>query len=194
MAAGIARAARERLLDVAEHFFIERGYTAVTLRDIANALGIRQASLYYHVPEGKEQLFVMVLERGLERHRVALDRAIEEAAPNLREQLRASARWLLSQTPIDLARMVRSDIPAISHRHAQQLEQATYRALLQPIERALVAARDRGEIRLPHPMLVAVSFLTLIEGIHEAHRFTSVGKEAMAEDVIDILLDGLRPR
>jgi AcrR family transcriptional regulator len=36
--------ARERVLAAAERLFAERGYAAVTLRDIAAAVGIRHAS------------------------------------------------------------------------------------------------------------------------------------------------------
>ena len=62
-------AARERVQATAERLFAERGYKAVTLRDIAQELGIRQASLYYHFPGGKEELYVTVTERGLQAHR-----------------------------------------------------------------------------------------------------------------------------
>jgi len=48
---------RDRILDVA--LFQERGYTAVAMRDIAEAAGMRTASLYYHFPS-KEELFVSV--------------------------------------------------------------------------------------------------------------------------------------
>ncbi|MBZ0309485.1 MAG: TetR/AcrR family transcriptional regulator, partial [Anaerolineae bacterium] len=53
---------------MAEHLFAERGYTAVTLRDIAEAVGLRHASLYHHVPGGKEALFIEVTERTMKRH------------------------------------------------------------------------------------------------------------------------------
>lgn len=77
---------RDRILDVAEALFQERGYTAVTMRDIAEAVGMRQASLYYHFPS-KEELFVSVRERMFERHRVGLHKALERAGEELRSQL-----------------------------------------------------------------------------------------------------------
>lgn len=182
------------MLAVAERLFSERGYAAVTLRDIADALGIRQASLYHHVPGGKEELFVEVTERGLERHRVALERSIEGAAPDLRRQLQAAARWLLAQPPIDLARMIRSDMPAISEVHARRLTQAALRSLVMPLERAFLASRSRGEHEMPYERLLAGSFLSIIEAIQVAERYSPVPQETMADAMIDVLLDGLRPR
>jgi len=106
--------ARERVLDVAERLFHERGYKAVTMRDIADRLDIRQASLYYHAPGGKEELYAMVLERSMERHRQGLEAALMEAGPDLSDQLQAAAKWLLSQPPIHLSRILTSDLPTLS--------------------------------------------------------------------------------
>jgi TetR/AcrR family transcriptional regulator, cholesterol catabolism regulator len=187
--------ARERVLTRAEALFGERGYDSVTLRDIADALGMRQASLYHHVPGGKEQLYVEVTERGLRRHRAGLD-AATASATDVRAQLRAAARWLLSQPPINLSRLVRSDLPAIARAHADRLIAASYEALLEPLERALGAAQARGEIRAHSGTLLAGAFLTLVEGLWDAAggRASGRSREAMADELIDVLLDGLRPR
>lgn len=186
--------ARERVLRVAERLFSERGYSSVTLRDIAGELGIRQASLYHHVPGGKEQLFVEVTERALERTRVALERAITEAGDCLRDQLSRVAAYLLSQPPFDLARMIRSDMPAISEAQARRLTRIALDSLLVPIELACKAARDRGEHHMPHERLLAGSFLAIIETVQVSQRFTPLPAQKMADMMIDVLIDGLRPR
>ena len=51
------RDSTQRVLDVAERLFMDRGYSAITLRDIADELGMKQASLYYHFPGGKGATF-----------------------------------------------------------------------------------------------------------------------------------------
>jgi AcrR family transcriptional regulator len=186
--------ARERVLAVAERLFSERGYSSVTLRDIAGELGIRQASLYHHVPGGKEQLFVEVTERGLKRSRVELERAIKEAPDGLRAQLCRVASYLLSQPPFDLARMIRSDMPAISEAHARRLTRIALDSLVMPIELAFKAARERGEHRMPHERLLAGSFLAIIETVQVSQRFSPLTAQDMAEMMIDVLIDGLRPR
>ena len=53
----VPSAARERVLDVAEALFAERGLARVTMREIAHAACMRHASLYHHAPGGKEQLY-----------------------------------------------------------------------------------------------------------------------------------------
>jgi len=54
----------ERILDVAEEIFAERGYAGATLRDVATRAGLRTPSLYNHFPS-KESLYAAVLQRGI---------------------------------------------------------------------------------------------------------------------------------
>jgi TetR/AcrR family transcriptional regulator len=60
-----ATSTAERILDVAETIFAERGYDATSLSDIAEGVGIRTPSLYNHF-KNKENLYIAVLERLLD--------------------------------------------------------------------------------------------------------------------------------
>lgn len=52
--------AREEILDHAARLFTEHGYSATSTRDIAEACGVRQASLYYHFA-GKHEILAVLL-------------------------------------------------------------------------------------------------------------------------------------
>lgn len=52
----------ERILDAAEALFAEKGYSATSLGDVADKVGIRPPSLYNHF-RNKEALYEAVLER-----------------------------------------------------------------------------------------------------------------------------------
>src|SRR3954464_10631962 len=56
-----AATAREEILDAAAELFAQRGYAATSTRLIAERVGIRQASLYYHF-DTKEQILAELLE------------------------------------------------------------------------------------------------------------------------------------
>lgn len=184
--------AHEHVLRVAERLFRERGYAAVTMRDIAEALGMRQASLYYHAPEGKEQLFVEVTEQGLTRHHSELEQIIAQAEPTIAAQLHAVTFWLLSQAPVDFMRLFRADLPALSEAHSFRLADLARWGWLAPLEQVFGDAYTRGEIRLVDEKLMAVSFMVLIESVHDMHRYTNAPKEVLARDMIEVLLDGMR--
>ncbi|MBW4636544.1 MAG: TetR/AcrR family transcriptional regulator [Iphinoe sp. HA4291-MV1] len=184
----------ERLLETAERLFSERGYVAVTLRDIGTELGITHASLYYHVPGGKEELFIEVTQRALLRHRLGLEKAISQARSVLQEQLHAVALWFLSQPPVDLSRMSRSDLPALDQAEAERLTQVAYESIILPIEQIFVSASFHEQYRLLYPSLLAVSFLQIVSGIREAQRYTTTSIEDMVEEMIEILLRGIELR
>lgn len=57
--------ARALLLDTAEMLFAEKGYFGVSVRDITDKAGLRNASINYHF-ETKEKLFLAVIDRRVE--------------------------------------------------------------------------------------------------------------------------------
>lgn len=186
---------RSRVVTAAERLFSDRGYKAVTLKDIAEDLGIRQASLYHHFPDGKEELFVEVTERALLRHSEGLRWAIAGAAEDVESQLKAIARWMLSQPPVDLARMVRSDMVEIAEPERTRLMQCALRSLILPIEAVFDLGIERERLkRVGHTRLLASSFLSIIEAIQVSVRFSTRPPEEMADEMIGVLLNGLRPR
>ena len=185
----------QRVLDVAEALFMESGYNAITLRDIADELGIKQASLYYHFPGGKEQLFMAMAERLFARHHEGLEEALRNSGADLRSQLCAVARWFGSQRPVKILGMFHADMPALSAEHVKLLGQSAQEAMYYPLRRVFVAAAERGEIRPMHPDLLAGSFLWLMDGLSYGEtRMGAPPRNDMAEDLVSVLLDGLRPR
>ena len=59
------RTTPDRILDAAEDLFAENGYSATSLADVADRVGIRSPSLYNHF-KNKEALYQAVLERLME--------------------------------------------------------------------------------------------------------------------------------
>lgn len=185
--------ARERVLYTAETLFQRHGYQSVTMRDLADALTMRQASLYYHVPQGKEQLFVAVTERGLARHAQGISQAIASAGPNLEAQLTAVAHWFIAQPPLKLFSMVEADMPALSAESAGRLMHMAEQSLFKPLSQAFAAAQERGEIRPMAPERLAGLFLTMMEGVLYSSRAQTphIPPAELAGEMIDILLNGL---
>lgn len=187
---------RQRLLDTAQALFHERGYRAVTMQDIARELGVRQASLYYHVPDGKEQLFVEMALRNFEQHRVGLQTEIDRAEGDLEAQLRAAAGWFTAQPPMNLLGMMHSDMPALSPENHSRLSRYAGHCFFEPIAAVFAEAMARGDIRLMQPDLLAGSFLALMDGVAYSaqHQPGTPPRHVMAHAIVSLLLDGLRHR
>ena len=194
---------KDRVLAAADRLFMERGYKTVTLRDIAEAVGIKHASLYYHAPGGKEQLFIEVTERNLHKHQVGLTGAMLAAGDDLRGALHAAAGWLLSQPPMDLMRMTLSDLHEIAPNHAQQLSKLAQTCMLDPLKHVLDAAQSRAEIAPIDSGVIAGGLLAMLEGLHAVPDIAfQLGDSAwrgktrldMAHYLVEALLQGLLPR
>lgn len=55
---------REQILDASSKLFVEKGFAATSTREIAEMVGIRQASLYYHF-SGKDEILQELLKRSV---------------------------------------------------------------------------------------------------------------------------------
>lgn len=185
--------ARERVLQAAEKLFVERGYEAVTVKDIAKAAGIKHASLYHHIDNGKSGLYIEVMTRHFERHRVGLQDAIDAHEGDLHAQLRAIARWSLTNPPINLMRLAHSDMPALDKQDANQLSNLAHYATLMPIHAALEAAQARGEIDYPHLGNIAGAIFSSLEGVQVIPlEYVISSREHMADEIIAAFLNGIR--
>jgi len=78
---------REQILEVAERLLVETGdEEAVTIRAVADAVGVTPPSVYLHFADKDELLFAIC-----ERHFAQLDRVTEEAAAGSEDLLEALA-------------------------------------------------------------------------------------------------------
>jgi len=187
--------ARERVLQAAERLFAERGYTAVTVKDIAAAAGIHHASLYHHAPDGKEGLFVEVMTRILERHRAGIADAVGAGGEDVRAQLHGIAAWMLSQPPMDMIRMALSDMPAIDAASANMLAALAFEAMIVPIVRVLYDARGRGELLQGDLGNIAGGIFSMLQGLHTLpEAYLERSRQEMANELIDVMLAGMKAR
>lgn len=188
--------ALERLLATAERLFAERGYTAVRLRHIAEELGLSKASLYYHCPGGKQELYRRVIERGMDRHRAGLTRCMAEAGNEWTDKLAAAADWLLAQPHMDMFRVVEADLRELDEECARHLGRVIFESILMPLAKVFdkVASRrpQLAGSEKPDSRLLAGSFLSIVQGIHMApNQFGGAKKRAMARQMIAVLAHGL---
>ncbi len=53
---------KQEIINAASILFMEKGYSAVTMRDLAKAMGIKAASLYNHIQSKQEILSTIIIE------------------------------------------------------------------------------------------------------------------------------------
>ena len=182
---------KEAVLDAAEQLFISRGYTAVTLRHVADKVGIKQASLYYHFPLGKEELYVSVMLRHLENRRIALENLITQSPPTLRDALQAVGVWLIQRSPLNAGRIVMSDLPELSPDKAAQLEDSMYHSAFALIESLFIQYRSHIKEQFQSDLgFIAGTFIASIESLYSFKQYTPKCDEELVKDLIELLLGG----
>jgi len=80
---------RTRILDEAARLFLARTAARTTLRDIADAAGVKAGSIYYHF-DSKEDLLAEILDQGIERITRTVDEALVSAGPEPATRLRVA--------------------------------------------------------------------------------------------------------
>lgn len=111
----------ERLFDTAATLFWEKGYAATTTREIATAVGIQQASLYYHFAS-KEDLFYQLCVSSLEQLRTDTQSALDEVRDPLgriRSLIRAHLATLLTHQVRHVTML--TELRALSSRHHEEV-------------------------------------------------------------------------
>lgn len=187
---------RGELLDIAAKLFAERGLRATTVRDIADASGILSGSLYHHF-DSKESMVDEILREFLDglfgRYRAI---AAQRLGP--RETLQAVV--VASFEAIDQ----RHDAVAIYQSEARRLAElprfayiaerwTEFRQLWQTILRDGVAD---GSFHRDLDVSIAYRFLrdTVWVGVGWFRPGGSLGVDAVAEQYLSIVLDGISTR
>ncbi|WP_051324867.1 TetR/AcrR family transcriptional regulator [Candidatus Solirubrobacter pratensis] len=85
---------RARILDAARTLFAERGYAGTSMRDLADALGMTKAALYYHFP-GKADILLALIEPLLD----SLDAIGDHAGQGREASIRAYVKLLAERAP-----------------------------------------------------------------------------------------------
>lgn len=187
---------RAEITAAAARFFAEQGYHTVGMREIAEAVGMRGASLYNHFSSKEEMLFAIALgmTRGPVEENLPLLDAEGSPATRLAALLRAHIRHLAEHRVEHLVAL--RELAALTPEH--RLEVTDHRRYYQRRVRDVVAAGVRsGEFAVESPGRAAVAILDMVNGISWWLRPDQDVDEVVANYVrfaLDGILQHARPR
>jgi AcrR family transcriptional regulator len=191
----IDRETRRQILQAAEQLFIDRGFKGVSMKDVAEAVAVTPAALYYHFPGGKEELFAAtirhLLEETLERAFLAL-----ESAVGLRERLVQLTQNVLA-LPVDRLALLLRDAHEYLVESKHDLLIEIGRRFTQHEAEVFQAAIDASEITTDVPAeLLATMHQGMCVALLNRQRFspeTTQGRDrrSLAHMLVSVLLDGI---
>lgn len=157
-----------RIALTAAPIFLAQGYAAVSVRALAERMGIKAASLYHHCPGGKTELYARSLVVFLAEYRSGLASAAGRAAfPNA---LLRMADWMVVNPPVDLPRVLRVDLPHLGENDGNDLVERLHESVLAPIAAALEDAKGSGAVAQELDVgLAAASVVSLVDGLGFSH-------------------------
>lgn len=187
----LSRSAEQRLghrhreiLDELETLFLERGFAAFTIADLAAGVGCSRRTLYEIAPS-KDQLVLTVLDRFLHKKgRAALD-AVDPSAP-LIEQLR---HYILGGLEFHLERSLYEDLS--DDAPARRLVDRHFRFVMTVIQRLVTVGIERGEFRPVNPGIVAAAVAGTSLFVSQPDVTDDIGLEL--SNITDEMLDYLLP-
>ena len=158
----------ERILKTAEALMIERGYSAFSYADIAEAVQIKKPSIHHHFPT-KSGLVVTVLKKHREKTiegTEQLDMHIEDPRKRLHAYVQYWEGCIRDRTvPFCVAALMAAELPSLSE-EVQAEVRLHFRALGEWLERTLKAGVKAGVIKLQDS--AATEAQTLMAVVHGA--------------------------
>jgi TetR/AcrR family transcriptional regulator len=144
-----AERTRAAVLAAAEHRFARLGYEATRLEDVAEAVGVKRAALFYHFRD-KQELYDAVIEDAFGALVACLDEAFSVPRPIAERIERAVEAW------VD-AIVARPALARLMLRHAAGADENAAQPLFPAVERLLRTAwslfeegRASGELQPIH--------------------------------------------
>jgi AcrR family transcriptional regulator len=183
---------RTALLDAAWLVLHEQGLPAVTIREVAERVGVTPMATYHHFAN-KASLIAAVAERGFESlRREILRRMAEETTPLLKLRAMGMGYAVFAVRHPDAFRIMFGDELADTSAHPELRREA--RQTMELVVGAFQGARSAGSIAPVEPPDAALTAWTAMHGLATLLIAGQLGPvtEENAERVAKVVLDGLR--
>jgi AcrR family transcriptional regulator len=193
--------ARDRILEQALVLFAKRGFADVSMKEIAEAVGITKAALYYHFT-GKEALFASSFAHEVDLVRSQIAEIASQSA-DLFTAVRDLALFFLERGPRDMRRLHQDFVSFVSEEQRDQLFPggSPEMILLHTMSGFFENQQANGQIR---PDIDVTTLFSVIFGMIHAQvriqkRLRPTGgeiksNEQIATGIAEIVLYGVVPR
>ncbi len=183
------RVTLERLVAVAGELFAERGYRATTLDDVANALNVKKASLYYYI-DTKNSLLRAIYDQ-------ILNRIADQVVPISKQNLPADERLRrMLESHIDFVTSERSLLSVVFQEEWELPEemQETIRQMKRSYEDAFAEVVEDGQreglLRAGSSRLMVLGLLGMTNWMHTWYNPDRHDKREIVGEFVQLLERG----
>ena len=192
--AGGQRRRKPEIIEAAARVFAERGFHGTATQDIADRLGIRQASLYYYFPS-KEAALEQVCLKGVEGFFEAA-KLIAESPAGARERLSLLINSHLSPLAdrgdfVKVFLNERQHLPTESRRRVGRWSRGLEKIFETVIREGVAAGEFRADL---NPRLAALAVLGMCNAAASWYRKENIGIAMLSVEFSRLVVDGLGKR
>lgn len=183
---------RAAILEAAKLLFMQEGFRGISMRQIAEAVGVTKAALYYHFKD-KEELFVAIVEEYLLAMSTMIDE-VTSSSLDTRTQIAELVRRILAQPPEQrsIIRLASQELSNVSPENRARFLEMYHSRFIGRITALLEGGMVRGELR---PMNTSIATWTLLGMMypyfHPAPPSQALPTETVVEELLAIYLDGI---
>jgi len=183
---------KEQIEQTATALFRKRGFSATSMRDLANELGIEAASIYSHI-RSKEEILQRVCFRMANEFFEAIDKVDEpdaSASKRLQAAITAHVQVLTKNTEA-------SAVFLYEWRHLSEPHHAEFLALRDRYEKhfreIIKVGISTGEFKVPDEKFAVLTILSALNWIHTWYKPDGkMNAEEIAANLATMLLNGLK--
>jgi AcrR family transcriptional regulator len=180
------------ILNAAVRIFEQKGYHGASMQDLADAVGMQKASLYYYF-RSKEDLLLLLCERGSGAFTQELnDIATSALAPTDKLRRAVECHLVALCAQLDLFTVVLREQKFLSPKHRARLraEGKRHAALLESI---LAEGMRKREFQQLNPSVTALSILGMCNWLYEWYSPDGpLSPREIAALFSDIIVNGVR--
>jgi AcrR family transcriptional regulator len=185
----------ENILSAAHRLFVQQGYTATSMRQVAEAAGIGKATIYHHFPD-KQSILAALLGRNIARMDEALQLVRAEDDPRRRIQVAAQTSIAFLFESADILQIARREIP--SGRDQMQGGFANFfQQYMSLLADAIQRGIEQGIFRPVNPVDTARVLMTMIQGTFAMAYLINERAQSpqqAADALLDVYFQGLDAR
>lgn len=186
------RPRKKDILEKAARLFLERGYKATSVRDIAFATGIEASSLYSHFPS-KESILELLCHECADRFNVAMDEILADTTGNDLSRIKQVLEFHIDTAFEDpMSGTVFSD----EWKNLPEDKKVSYlekkRNYENKFSTLLAALMDKGLIVKGDPTIKMNTLISSVRWLHHSKKkYTAEEKTAIKKEILDMLTLGL---
>ena len=181
---------RTEILRTAAEIFCLKGFHGTSMSEIAKAVGLTKAGLYYYV-EGKEELLFSIVTFGMDRLEGWIEAAKElpEPAQQLRHVLESHAAAITEDG--SAITLLVNEVEALSAGHRAWIE-SRQRGYFDFVRATLFELQERGQLTDVDPTVAAFGVLGAVLWVARWYRANGrLSGEEVADQIASLALPGV---